>query len=199
MILCDACKRGWQEGAGVRAPMAVADVERAKCDAQHLGAVDTARPARATQDVPPRVRRMIRRRDGGKCSLPGCRATTNLELHHIVAREDGGSHEATNIVQLCDGHHAALHRGMISITGEAPDRLVFARRHDPSAHVDARSAKLDRAAQRIQARRALVDLGFKMSEAAGAIDAAHAAIGVDVSLELLVREARRRCPKPKGS
>ena len=49
-----------------------------------------------------------------------CRASRNVDLHHIVPRAAGGSHEADNLTLLCGGHHRALHQGNLTITGTAP-------------------------------------------------------------------------------
>jgi hypothetical protein len=42
---------GWQDGAGTRVPISAAAVARAECDAEHIGSLDAAQPARAHQDV----------------------------------------------------------------------------------------------------------------------------------------------------
>src|SRR5690242_14334338 len=49
--LCPSCKQGRQEAAGVSAPMTAAAVERALCDAQHIGSLDDNQPHRAAQDI----------------------------------------------------------------------------------------------------------------------------------------------------
>jgi hypothetical protein len=123
MVLCERCDQGWQEGGGRRFAMEKADVDRAKCDAQYIGSLD-GEPTRATQDVPPRVRRFVFRRDGGKCSLPGCRSAANLEIHHILPRSRGGSHDPAGLIQLCDSCHSAHHRGQIEISGTAKNLAV---------------------------------------------------------------------------
>ena len=136
VTVCEKCNQGWQDGAGAKFAMDPVELARAECDAQRIGSLDTNQPTRATQDIPPRVRRLVWRRDGGKCTLPSCRSAANLELHHIVARADGGTHEPDQIVLLCDSHHAALHRGQITIKGTAPNTLVVTRACDtPVAHV----------------------------------------------------------------
>ena len=43
LTVCARCKQGWQEGAGALVPVGPAAVERAECDAQHLGSLDAAR------------------------------------------------------------------------------------------------------------------------------------------------------------
>src|SRR4029077_5662736 len=79
---------------------------------------------RTTQDVTPKKRQAIHRRDGGKCCVPGCRSSRYLEIHHIVPQARGGSHELDNLTLLCDGHHHALHDGKLTIAGKAPDLIV---------------------------------------------------------------------------
>ncbi len=120
--ICASCTQGWQQGGGVNVPVSHADVERAECDAQRIGS-DRA-PTRPTQDVSAAVRRQVHRRDHGACTVPGCRSGRFGEVHHIVPRFEGGGHEAENLTVLCSAHHAALHEGMLSITGRAPN-LVF--------------------------------------------------------------------------
>lgn len=131
LSLCPRCERGWQEGAGARVPVDHATVERARCDAQHLGSLDGDGPERAYQDIPPSVVRFVWRRDHGRCQTPGCRSARGIELHHIQHREHGGSHDPKNLTLRCSACHAAHHRGLLDITGEAPDHIVTTRLHEP--------------------------------------------------------------------
>jgi hypothetical protein len=193
VVVCERCKQGWQDGAGAKFAMSPSEVARAECDAQRIGRLDAEVPTRATQDISPRVRRQVWRRDGGTCTLPSCRAAANLELHHIIPRSDGGSHTARNVLILCDAHHSAAHRGVITISGRAPDQLVITKAQ--AAHVG--HSKLDHSVMLVEARTALVGLGFKRPEAAAAIDAASQSVGPTVTLETIIREALRRCPKPR--
>ena len=132
-IVCERCDQGWQEGAGVRVPIDAASLARARCDAQHLGSLEAERPARAVQDIPPAIARFVWRRDRGRCQTPGCRSARGLELHHIVARADGGDHDPTNLTLRCSACHTAHHAGMLTIRGIAPDQLETRRRHDHAA------------------------------------------------------------------
>jgi hypothetical protein len=50
-------------------------------------------PARASQTVPPRVRRFVLRRDHESCVVPGCRCHRYLDVHHIDPRAEGGGHD----------------------------------------------------------------------------------------------------------
>ena len=68
----------------------------------------------------------IYRRDGWRCAMPGCRARRGLHAHHVIFRSHDGGDEAWNLLTLCVVHHQYLvHRGLIRIYGQAPDRLVF--------------------------------------------------------------------------
>jgi hypothetical protein len=134
VTVCERCKQGWQDGGGATVAIDAAAVERAHCDAQHIGALDAAVPARATQDIPPSVARLVWRRDGGRCQTPGCRSARGLELHHVVRRVDGGTHDPSNLRIQCSACHLALHRGTLEITG-ARDELVVRRPNTPTSHV----------------------------------------------------------------
>jgi hypothetical protein len=121
---CDSCNRGVQLGGGRKFAIGLAALERAECDAQIIGSLD-GDPEVATQEVPPRVRRFVMNRDGGRCQVPGCRSALFLEVHHIVHREHGGTHDPSNLLVLCGGHHDLHHEGHITIGGRAPDRVTF--------------------------------------------------------------------------
>ena len=194
---CRDCRRATQEGAGAQVAIDAAALARAECDAQRLGALDGV-PARATQDVAPRVQRLVWRRDGGRCRVPGCRSSRHLELHHVVARVDGGDHAPENLTLLCDGHHAAHHRGVLTITGKAPDRLVFGRpdREPAMSHVGPigpTGSSVATVQLRTEARAALIGLGWRPKIASDAVDVALLALGPDTPLERLIFEALRRC------
>lgn len=63
--------------------------------------------------------------DHGRCTIPGCRASCFIDVHHLVPRAHGGTHEMSNLALLCAGHHRALHAGLIVIEGSAPDFRVI--------------------------------------------------------------------------
>lgn len=127
VTLCEHCGRGWQQSGGRKHELSAAEIARACCDAERIGSLDGDAPERAAQDVTPAMRRFVYRRDGGRCRVPGCRSTRCLEIHHIVARILGGSHEAENLILICDGCHAALHRGLITISGTSSELVVVRR------------------------------------------------------------------------
>lgn len=126
LTVCERCRQGWQEAAGAQIAVAPAAVDRALCDAQHIGSIDGTEPDRAYQDIPPSVARLVWRRDGGRCRVPGCRSSRGLELHHLIHRADGGSHDASNIVLACSACHQAHHDGRVTISGTA-DRIEVRR------------------------------------------------------------------------
>jgi hypothetical protein len=120
VTVCKACKQGWQTGAGREVPISVVDVEVALCDGQHVD-----EHGKLSQAVPAATRRAVWRRDHGRCRIPGCRASCFIDVHHLVPRAHGGTHEMSNLALLCAGHHRALHAGLIVIEGSAPDFKVI--------------------------------------------------------------------------
>jgi len=124
--VCSACRRGYQDGGGISVPVLPTTLARAECDAQRLGTIDGDTAGRASQDIPPATRRLIVRRDRGRCQAPGCRGSRHLEVHHVVPRAVGGSHHPSNLILLCGGCHTRVHDGTLHLSGEAP-RVAFHR------------------------------------------------------------------------
>jgi hypothetical protein len=124
--VCDGCGRTEQHAKGEGVLVGDVTRELIECDGQWLGSVDA--PERATQDVPPAIRRMVWHRDKGRCVVPGCRARRYLDVHHLLAREDGGKHSVENLCLLCSGHHRAVHRRTLRVTGVG-GQVTFARAH----------------------------------------------------------------------
>ena len=88
VTVCARCDRASQEAAGAAIPIDAAALDRAGCDAQHIGSIGGDAPERARQEIPPSVVRLVWRRDGGRCQTPGCRSSVGLELHHVIHRAD---------------------------------------------------------------------------------------------------------------
>jgi hypothetical protein len=118
LTVCESCERAWQNGAGREVEVGPEVVERARCEAESIGALDAEQPARVTATVTPRLRRQVFARDHHRCTVPGCRSARNLELHHIEYQRDGGTHDLRNITITCSGHHLQLHEGALSIRGQ---------------------------------------------------------------------------------
>ena len=125
LTVCPACDRTTQDGGGraIEVPPAVG--ARARCDAMVLGRVDDDVVGRASQTVPPRIRRAVIARDHGRCRVPGCRSWRFVEVHHVQPRAQGGRHTMDNLISLCGGHHDAVHAGRLKITRSASGQVVF--------------------------------------------------------------------------
>jgi 5-methylcytosine-specific restriction endonuclease McrA len=172
---CDHCKRAFQPAGADRVEIDAATLETARCDAQQInlthgsGASDgVAAPPRATQSVPPAIRRQVLLRDQRMCQVPGCRNTLALDVHHIQPRSEGGTHHPHNQLGLCNVHHRAVHRGELHISGRAPETLVF-------QHADGTPYGGRVSAPRADVCRKVYDglcrLGFKSNEARRALEA----------------------------
>jgi len=194
MTVCQQCGRGTRDGAGRELAVEPHEVEAALCDAQHIGDphVDGV-PATAKQTIPPRVRRLVVRRAHGRCQAPGCRVARFLEIHHIVHRAKGGTHDPSLLALLCSAHHMQVHRGALHVAGTAPDRLEFRRRQAtwPAPSVRASSVAQrptppDAGDLRADALDGLRRLGFSAAEARQAVEAAASSCG---DLETLLRQA----------
>ncbi len=71
------------------------------------------------------ARKAVRKRDGRRCAVPGCRED-GVHLHHIVYRSKSKKlrWQTSNLCFLCTAHHAWEHAGKITITGNADEELV---------------------------------------------------------------------------
>ncbi len=58
---CDDCKRATQNGGGLEVDVAAHVIEKAHCDARHIGSLDAPAPERATSSVTPRIREQVER------------------------------------------------------------------------------------------------------------------------------------------
>jgi hypothetical protein len=213
MTVCQACQRATQTGRGEAVEVTAEVAAMARCDAQilpparvgetgraHMGQTEHAHVGqtehshmgqaehshKATQAVPPAVRRAVLRRDQRRCQVPGCRHATFVDVHHIRPREEGGGHEPKNLLTLCSAHHRACHRGTLSIEGSAPSALRF--RHadgtDYGAPLSPNGADVQ-----LRAFQALRALGFGEREARLALRQSATHVGDNAQLEPLLRHA----------
>jgi hypothetical protein len=214
IITCRECGGTWQDGGGVRVPIGKSVLERARCDAL---VCDDEQGERATRTIPLAVRRQALERAQHRCQVPGCRSSKHLRIHHVVFRSVGGRHELWNLVVLCDGHHRVLHDGHLTITGRAPDELVFTRngtrmssadrllttapahathvvrRHTPQPpRTEPTGPTLDEDNVSL-ARMALVQLGFTNSMARRAVELAQSHVRADTELAELIKGALQHC------
>jgi hypothetical protein len=189
LTVCERCGRGEQHAAGEKVPVDEIAVELAECDAQRLGHVGEA--GRATQDVPPAVRRAVLHRDHGKCVVPGCRNHLWVDVHHLRLRSEGGLHHASNLVTLCGSHHDLVHKGFLIIDGQVGG-LSF-------QHADGTkfgSSDVDPARSRLfgEIHEGLRSLGFKHREATEMIDSARSHVGLDATFSEAFEEVLHHAP-----
>ncbi len=208
---CDSCARAELVAGGRTVPVDAATLAAAECDAVLLGDENDLE-SRASRTIPKQVRDVVWLRDEGRCRVPGCRATRNCDVHHVIPWADGGTHDPSNLVVLCSGHHKLLHRGLLSIKGCAPDQLTFERDGQPlvdprSAAEVAACADLEKAslhggkrtharrhrsrftdvAAFVEAKAALRQLGYKAREAGEALDRVRDDVGDDADVATLVQ------------
>jgi hypothetical protein len=142
---------------------------------------------RARQNVPPSVRRLVIRRDGGRCVVPGCSQSVFVDIHHVVPRSEGGGHDPDLLVVLCGAHHRALHRGQLLVEGRVSTGLVF--RHADGTMYGQRLRSREVGIYE-EAFRALRGLGFREREARRALDRIRASTHVgDASVPRILRQA----------
>ncbi len=197
VTVCSSCGQGSIDAAGEAIPVSPDIVSMAACDAQHLDLrPHGAEVPRATQDIPPKVRRLVRRRDRC-CVVPGCR-NRDCDIHHLRPRAEGVDHGPTNLVLLCPPHHRALHEGRLVVHGDLTTRLRFQHADGSSYGGPASPRVTDLWARVFQALRGL---GFRASDAREAIDRVRPIAGPDWSLQQCLRrtlqlfgEAASRCP-----
>jgi hypothetical protein len=189
ITLCPRCDRATQAAAGDVVDVRPESVEQACCDALHLGRVDGEHVPAPTLTIPVRTRAAVLARDHHRCTVPGCRSTRGLELHHIQWRSRGGDHRPRNLTCLCAHHHAAVHHGHLRITGEAPHALRFERAGDTPCATDVVA----------EVRAALRGLGFRPADVTRAVEQASVHVGADAPLEAWLRAALRACPRPASA
>ncbi|HEX5098981.1 MAG TPA: hypothetical protein VFV94_05750, partial [Polyangiaceae bacterium] len=212
LTVCERCRRATQQGRGELIEVGPEILEMAECDAQHVGHVDAhvgvqhdaggrahvhvddhaggrahvdARPRRATQTIPPAMRRTVLRRDGGKCRVPGCRHAVFTEPHHLERRCEGGKHLMDNLVLLCAAHHRAAHSGSLVISGTPSSGLSFSHADGTPYGTVVAPALAD---VRAKAFQAVVGTGFRESEAKRALAKIPNTVS---SLEQVIRQALR--------
>ena len=130
--------------------MTPAGVERAQCDAQWIGDLDSNVVERARQEISAATRRKVLHRAQNRCQVPGCMSHMNLDVHHIRHRAQGGTNEPPNLITLCEAHHLALHDGTLAIE-RVNGELRF--RHEGRN-------SFTRASREVATRQALRERGF---------------------------------------
>jgi Holliday junction resolvase RuvA-like protein/HNH endonuclease len=181
MTVCRACGTATQDSVGQEIVVDDTATEAALCDAQHIDDQGHAR-----QDVPPATRRLVVRRQHGKCAVPACRLTRFLDVHHIELRSEGGTHAESNLAALCTSHHAAVHRGALWMSGSWRDGMTFSH---ADGSVYGAPENPGSAAMLADVHQALVGLGFKDREARERVAAIRTHVGPLGSVESALRAA----------
>ena len=125
LTTCKHCHQAFLVAGSEQLPVDARTAERLRCDCVELGDLESEEPTRAKPAIPAATRRKVMARHGGCCAVPGCHARRYVDLHHILHREDGGSHHPSNLIPLCFAHHKAHHDGLVAITGRAPHGVRF--------------------------------------------------------------------------
>jgi hypothetical protein len=89
----------------------------------HCDATVNLRGRRSKNTIPPRIRREVLARDRHRCRRKGCNHSRFLEIHHIVPRSRGGTHDPTNLVTLCSNCHQLWHENGGDLTSLLSDRI----------------------------------------------------------------------------
>src|SRR4029079_10237842 len=169
MTICPGCGAATQDSAGQAVVVDEGAAETALCDAQH---VDDK--GHVHQDVSAATRRLVIRRQHGKCAVPACRHVKHIHIHHLQFRSEGGRHDESNLAALCTAHHDAVHDGALWISGTWRDGLIF-------THADGSvyGAVQDTGAAAVLAdvHQALMGLGFKDREARARVAAVRTHVG----------------------
>jgi 5-methylcytosine-specific restriction endonuclease McrA len=95
-------------------------IEReAECDAEVVDLTDGPTRGHVTRTIPPATRRAVFHRDALRCRVPGCTNRLWLDQHHVRHRKDGGGHDESNLVTLCNVHHRMVHEGLLAVEAVA--------------------------------------------------------------------------------
>jgi hypothetical protein len=68
---------------------------------------------RREREVSETTRQAVLERDENQCRSCGLGGEGRLQLHHVVYRSHGGSHESENLVTLCFDCHADVHAAVL--------------------------------------------------------------------------------------
>ena len=103
--------------------LAPAQAAALACDAR---VQEPGKPNRAT--IPPSTRAKVLARDRHRCTTPGCGAVRFLEVHHVVARSEGGGNTLENLVTLCSRCHRHCHEqqgGIAPVQGVSEEPCLY--------------------------------------------------------------------------
>jgi hypothetical protein len=99
----------------------------AACDAEVVDMRPGPAQGHATRAIPPSTRRKVLHRAGWRCEVPYCRSRLWLDIHHVDAWANGGTHALPNLACVCSAHHRALHDGALALERGADGRVTVTR------------------------------------------------------------------------
>ncbi|MFT7618110.1 MAG: Holliday junction DNA helicase RuvB [Planctomycetota bacterium] len=111
---CSSCATTQVNSADGPIELSQSERELVLCDGEVVGDKNNS-------PTPPNIRKRILARDGHRCVH--CHGGRDVQVHHIVFRQDGGGHELSNLASLCKHCHGLLHEGFLNIQGKAPHDL----------------------------------------------------------------------------
>ncbi|HWD52129.1 MAG TPA: HNH endonuclease signature motif containing protein, partial [Acidimicrobiales bacterium] len=89
----------------------------ALCELVITNGIDVTTITKLGRAIPAALRRALDERDA-TCVVPGCDATTGLEIdHRIVEVKDNGPTALWNLAKLCAHHHDLRHHGGFTLAG----------------------------------------------------------------------------------
>jgi hypothetical protein len=190
LTVCETCRHAEQEAGGEPVVVDGATVAMAECDGQQVGRVDAASPERASQTIPPRVRRAVLRRHHDRCAVPGCSHGAFVHVHHIDLRSEGGTHDPERLVPLCAAHHRAVHDGLLVVSGTYSQGFAFS--HADGSQYGAPQPDATRSQVLAEVFQILASMGFRQREARQMLDEANPHVGAEAGVEEALRIVLRR-------
>lgn len=178
---CDDCGGTSIDAGGKSEVVDETVAEMVACDGQQLGCVGgTASPhvgaypsgtdrARATQTIPPAVRRQVMRRDRKRCVVPGCTNHRFVDVHHLDPRCQGGGHDPDRLAVLCGSHHRAVHQGRLWLDGSGHAGFTVCHAGGEVYGSAPNTSAIDAVAQ---VQGALEHMGFRATQARSLLEAA---------------------------
>jgi hypothetical protein len=195
VTVCESCRHATQEAGGEPVAVDGATVAMAECGAQRVGRVDAPSPERASQTVPPRIRRAVLRRHHDACAVPGCTHGAFVHVHHIELRSEGGTHDGERMLPLCSAHHRAVHDGRLVVSGTYSEGFAFS--HADGSPYGALRPDAGRSKVLAEVFQILASMGFRQREARQMLDEGGphvgAGAGVEEALRTVLRRARVGC------
>jgi hypothetical protein len=170
LTVCESCRHGAQEAGGEPVVVDGATLAMAACHGQQVGRVDAPSSERASQTIPPRVRRAVLRRHHDRCTVPGCAHGAFVHVHHIELRSEGGNHDPERLVPLCSAHHRAVHEGRIVVSGTYSEGFAFT--HADGSRYGVPQADGARSNVLAEVFQILASMGFRQREARQMLDEA---------------------------